>query len=152
MQPLAKIETEDASAASSKGKQTFSQNLIRRLGVAKKQRNGVKTNRHQNLLQEKAPELGSFKEEFNWNTVFDEFFGDNEGDSSVRSTPLVSRPSTHDDCHYVTSRLYDNVASVSLLSHDILLLPDLPDTNNEFCRITLGTNKKLRKNNPKISC
>ena len=39
--------------------------------------------------------------------------------------------------------------SVSLLSHGILLLPDLPHTNNKFCQITLETNKKAPKKSSK---
>ena len=143
------MENEDSSAASRKRKQTSPQKLIRRRGSAKKRRENVKTNRHQNLLQEEAPELGSLKGDFNWNTIFDEFFGDNDEDLSITPTSLVSRLSTHDDGHEVTSRFSDDVASVSLLSQDLLILPDLPDTNNESCRITFETNKKAPKKSSK---
>ena len=55
MQPLAKMETEAASAASRKRKQASSQKLFRSFGVAKKRRENVKTNGHQNLIRKKHP-------------------------------------------------------------------------------------------------
>ena len=115
------MKNEDASTASRKRKQASPQKLIRRLGVAKKRLKNVKTNRHQNLLQEEALELGFL------NSTATHFFDDND-DLSVTPTSLVSRPSTHDDGHDVTSRFSGDVASVLLLSHGILLLPDLQNT------------------------
>ena len=136
------MEIEDASTASRKGKQASPQNIVRRLGVPKKRLKYVKTNGHQNVLQEEALELGLL------NSTETQFSGDND-DLSVTPTSLVSRPSTHDDGHDVTSRFSGDVAAVLLLSHGILLLPDLPDTSNKFCQITFGTNKKASKKSSK---
>ena len=77
MPPLAKMETKDLSAANRKKKQASSQKLICCRGPAKKRLENVKTNGHQNFLQEEAPGIGSFKGDFNWNINFDEFFSDN---------------------------------------------------------------------------
>ena len=93
--------------------------------LRKKRLKYVKTNGHQNLLQEESPKL-----EF-LNSTGTQFFGDNDN-LSVMLTSLVSRPSTHDDGHDVTSRFSGDVAFVLLLSYGILLLPDLQNTNNEF--------------------
>jgi len=43
-----------------------------------------------NLLQEQAPELGSLKGDFNWNSIFDDFFGATEGALSITPTSLSS--------------------------------------------------------------
>ena len=51
---------------------------------------------------------------------------------SATPTSLVSRFSTHDDGHDVANHFSSDVTSISLLSQDILLLPDLSHTNNEF--------------------
>ena len=110
-----------------KRKQASPQKLIRRRNAGVKRRR-AKSSRHQNLLQEEAPELGSLKGDFNWNSVFDEFFGTNDTQLSVTPTSLPSRSSTR-EVSYATGRYSDDVVSGSLLAHDMLLLPDLPQTN-----------------------
>ena len=119
---------DNLSLAGRKRKQASPQKLVRRRsGAAKKRRNAGKATGNQNLLKEEAPELGSLKGDFNWNTIFDEFFGANDTELSL--TPASVPPKTQCHGNGVNGPFADDVVSGSLLAHDLLVLPDLPDTN-----------------------
>ena len=110
-----------------KRKQTAPQKLARRRSMSAKKRR-ARLNGAQNLLQEEAPELGSLKGDFNWNTIFDNFFGTNDVELSVTPTSFHSRSSTREK-NDVTGRYSDDVVSGSLLAHDMLVLPDPHERN-----------------------
>ena len=123
---LLQLEHDD-SFSNRKRKQTTPQKLVRRRnGAAKKRRNSHRTTEIQNLLQEEAPELGSLKGDFNWNTIFDEFFGGVDTDLSTTPTSLASRASSNDgsDNREAVGRFSDDVVTGSLLAHDILISPE----------------------------
>ena len=124
-----KFDSDEAPHFSNrKRKQTTPQKSVRRWNSsAKKRRNNSKLNK--NLLQEEAPELGSLKGDFNWNTIFDEFFGATEAALSVTPTSLASRPSTNEgaDSRDTIGQITDDVAAGALLALDMLSLPDLPE-------------------------
>ena len=125
---LPKFETEEIPVFTNrKRKQTTPQKTVRRRSEsAKKRRNNTKSAGIRNLLQEEAPELGSLKGEFNWNTIFDEFFGSTEAAISVTPTSLASRPSTNES-RGATGQSTEDLTANTLLSLDMLSLPDLPE-------------------------
>ena len=126
---LPKFETDESTVyfTNRKRKQTTPQkNVRRRNGSAKKRRNTTKSAGNRNLLQEEAPELGSLKGDFNWNTIFDEFFGTADGALSVTPTSMASRPSTNES-RGTAGQSTEDLTSAAMLSLDMLSLPDLPE-------------------------
>ncbi|XP_076801422.1 uncharacterized protein LOC143445910 [Clavelina lepadiformis] len=126
-----KPEIDDAflqSLQSRKRKQTTPQKVVRRRNV-KKRRDAklLKTTNNRNLLQEQAPELGSLKGDFNWNSIFEEFFTNQEAQLCVTPTSMASRSSCHDEVDII-GQFSDDVTSGAFLAHDEIILPHLPKT------------------------
>ena len=134
---LPKFEKDErAKNSNRKRKQATPQRAVRRrTASAKKRRNNVRSAGNRNLLQEEAPELGSLKGDFNWSTIFDEFFGATEAALSITPTSLASRPSTNEgnESRDANVHVNDDVTNGTLLALDMLSLPDLPEpaTNDE---------------------
>lgn len=148
---LPKFEKDEGTTfLNRKRKQTTPQKSVRRRTIgAKKRRNNIRSAGNRNLLQEEAPELGSLKGDFNWNTIFDEVFGATEAALSVTPTSLASRPSTNEgnESREITSRLTDDVTNGTLLALDMLSLPDIPepeinDENHDTPSALLDANKE----------
>jgi len=127
---LPKFESDEIPVFTNrKRKQTTPQKTVRRRNGSAKKRRNTKSAGNRNVLQEEAPELGSLKGEFNWNTIFDEFFGTTEAAISVTPTSLASRPSTNES-RGTAGQSTEDLTTNTLLSLDMLSLPDIPEPSS----------------------
>lgn len=99
----------------------------------------------QDLLQEQAPELGSLKGDYNWNSVFDDFFGPSNTEVARATGLAVTKSSTATVPSDIITNLMGNngPGPIQPLGTLILQGDNVEELNNENKFSTTGQNNNF---------